>query len=97
MNPDNGPENHRRRTPVVKRRIDVGRRYGRSLQLASSPPYHRKYNAIERCWGARENPWNGTLLDGVDPPRRFAETMTWNGKHPLVQRITKSYQEGGDV
>jgi len=29
------------------------------------PPYHSKYNLIERCWGILENHWNGTLLNSV--------------------------------
>lgn len=62
--------------------------------MAYYPPYHSKYNAIERCWGVLENHWNGALLDSVEATLRFAETMTWNGKHPLVQLITKSYQKG---
>jgi transposase len=30
------------------------------------PPYHGKYNAIERCWGILELHWNGALLDSLD-------------------------------
>ena len=33
-------------------------------------------------------------LDSVEATVRFAESMTWNGKHPLVQLITRSYQKG---
>ena len=94
LNQDNGPENHSRRTQFVKRLIGFGRRNRLSLRLAYYPPYHSKYNAIERCWGVLENHWNGALLDSVETALRFAETMTWNGKHPLVQLITKSYQKG---
>jgi transposase len=25
------------------------------------PPYHSKYNPIERCWGVLEVYWNGEL------------------------------------
>jgi transposase len=49
----------------VKRLIDFGRRYGLTLQLAYYPPYHSKYNAIERCWGILEQHWNGALLESV--------------------------------
>jgi len=94
LNQDNGPENHSRRTQYMKRLIDFGRRSGLTLRLAYYPPYHSKYNAIERCWGVLENHWNGALPDSVETTLRFAETMTWNGKHPLVQLITKSYQKG---
>jgi len=29
------------------------------------PPYHNKYNAIERYWGGLEKSWNGYLLNSV--------------------------------
>jgi len=41
-----------------------------------------------------ENHWNGSLLEDIPTALRFAETMTWHGKHPLVQLISKSYQKG---
>jgi hypothetical protein len=43
------------------------------------------HNAIERRWGVLENHGNGAILDSVETTLRFARTMTWNGKHPLVQ------------
>jgi len=27
--------------------------------LVYYPPYHSKYNPIERCWSALEKKWNG--------------------------------------
>src|SRR5262245_2149031 len=32
---------------------------GLTVRLAYYPPYHSKYNPIERCWGILENHWNG--------------------------------------
>jgi transposase len=94
INQDNGPENHSRRTQFMKRLVAFGGRQGLCLRLAYYPPYHSKYNAVERCWGALEGHWNGGLLDSVDTAVKFARTMTWNGKHPLVKLITKSYDRG---
>ena len=34
-------------------------------QLVYYPPYHSKYNLIERCWGILEIHWGGTLLNSV--------------------------------
>jgi hypothetical protein len=31
-----------------------------------------------------ENHWNGSLLDTVDTALNSAQTMTWNGQHPVV-------------
>lgn len=94
INQDNGPENHSRRTQFMKRLFAFGERQSLCLRLAYYPPYHSKYNAVERCWGVLEGHWNGSLLESVDTAVRFAQTMTWNGKHPLVKLITKSYAKG---
>jgi transposase len=94
INQDNGPENHSRRTQFMKRLVALGQREQLRIRLAYYPPYHSKYNAVERCWGVLESHWNGTLLDSIETVLRFAGTMTWNGKHPLVRLITKSYKRG---
>src|SRR3712207_1446636 len=64
------------------------------VRLAYYPPYHSKYNAIERCWGILENHWNGTLLDAVETILQFAGSMTWKGNHPVVELVTTAYQTG---
>jgi transposase len=94
INQDNGPENQSRRTQYVKRLIGFTREYGIEVRLACYPPYHSKYNPVERCWGALEQHWNGSILDSIPTALRFARTMTWRGKHPLVELISKSYSKG---
>lgn len=32
------------------------------IRLVYYPPYHSKYNRIERCWSALERKWSGSLL-----------------------------------
>ena len=64
------------------------------MRLAYYPPYHSKYNPIERCWGVLEQHWNGAMLDSIPTALRFAQSMTWKGKHPLVELISKSYSKG---
>ena len=39
---------------------------GLSVRLVYYPPYHSKYNAIERYWAGLEKSWNGYLLNTVD-------------------------------
>jgi hypothetical protein len=97
INQDNGPENHSRRTQFMKRIVGFGQRHGLTIRLAYYPPYHSKYNPIERCWGVLENHWSGALLDEIPTALRFARTMTWHGKHPLVQLISKSYKKGATL
>ncbi len=94
INLDNGPEHHRRRTPFMARLVAFARQYRLTVRLAYYPPYHSKYNPIERCWGILEEHWNGALLDSVDTVLQFAATMTWKGQHPLVELVTTTYQTG---
>jgi Rhodopirellula transposase DDE domain len=94
LNLDNGPENHSRRTQFLKRMVEFARGHRIDVQLAYYPPYHSKYNPIERCWGILELHWNGSLLDSVEAVLGFAGTMTWKGKHPAVTLIEESYSKG---
>jgi transposase len=94
LNLDNGPENHSRRTQFMGRLLAFAQRYGLTIRLAYYPPYHSKYNPVERCWGILEQHWNGALLDSVEAVTRFTESMTWKGRHPVVEVVTTTYQTG---
>jgi hypothetical protein len=94
INLDNGPENHSRRTQFLKRIVGFARKYGLRVHLAYYPPYHSKYNPIERCWGILEMHWNGSLLDSVEAVVGFAGSMTWKGKHPRVSVVEMAYATG---
>jgi hypothetical protein len=94
LNMDNGPENHSRRTQFLKRLVDFVAKYQITLHLAYYPPYHSKYNPIEHCWGSLEQHWNGTLLDELDTVLKFAQSMTWRDKHPVVKLVTTIYETG---
>jgi hypothetical protein len=94
LNLDNGPECHSRRTQFLFRMVQFAHRSGLRVRLAYYPPYHSKYNAIERCWGILELHWNGALLESVETVIRFAQTMTWKGVRPLVELVTTTYKTG---
>ncbi len=94
INLDNGPENHSRRTQFMQRLRESSEQYQINIRLAYYPPYHSKYNPVERCWGILEQHWNGFLLDSVDTIIQFAKTMTWKGTHPAVELVTTTYQTG---
>jgi hypothetical protein len=94
INLDNGPENHSRRTQFMQRMVTFAQRSGLMIRLAYYPPYHSKYNPIERCWGMLETHWNGALLDSIDAVIQFAATMTWKGTHPLVELLPTTYKTG---
>jgi len=94
INLDNGPENHSRRTQFLKRIVEFARKFSLVVQLSYYPPYHSKYNPIERCWGILEMHWNGSLLDSIEAVVGFARSMTWEGKHPVVRVVETAYATG---
>jgi hypothetical protein len=62
--------------------------------LVYYPPYHSKYNPIERLWGILENYWRGELLDSEEAVLGYAGNMTYNGVHPRVHRVHQQYDKG---
>jgi transposase len=94
LNLDNGPENHSRRTQFLCRIVQFAHRTGLRVRLAYYPPYHSKYNAIERWWGILELHWNGSLVERVETVIEYARTMRWKGEHPLVELVTTAYKTG---
>ncbi len=94
INLDNGPENQSRRTQFMQRLVEFVRQTGLIVRLAYYPPYHSKYNAIERCWGILEHHWNGSILDTVATVLQFTTSMTWCGLHPVVELVTTVYATG---
>jgi transposase len=94
LNLDNGPENHSRRTQFMARLTALADEFGLTLQLAYYPPYHSKYNPIERVWGVLEQHWNGDLLDSRQTVLRLASTMTYNGLSPIIRLVETVYHTG---
>jgi hypothetical protein len=94
INQDNGPECHSRRTQFMHRMTQLADEFQLNIQLAYYPPYHSKYNPVERAWGVLENYWNGSLLDSVETVLHFARNMTYNGVHPVVKIVEKTYCTG---
>ena len=64
------------------------------MSLAYYPPYHSKYNLVERVWGVLEKHWNGQILDSIDKVIGLAKTMKWKGKNPFVKVIDGIYNTG---
>ncbi len=66
-----------------------------TIELAYYPPYHSKYNPVERLWGVLENHWRGELLTSIDKALGLARTMTYRGIVPsTVRLIRKIYRKG---
>jgi len=94
INLDNGGENSSRRTQFMKRIVEFVDETGIEIELVYYPPYHSKYNPVERVWGVLEKHWNGALLNTINTVIEYAKTMTYNNIHPVVQLVTKSYSTG---
>ena len=91
---DNGPENQSRRSQFIYRLVLFAQATGLTVVLAYYPPYHSKYNPVERCWGVLEVYWNGELLDSPAKVLGLAANMTYAGKHPNVYVVEQKYDTG---
>ena len=91
---DNGPENSGVRTQFLKRIIDFADDIGVPIQLLYYPPYHSKYNPIERCWGILEMHWNGAKLIDTNTMLAWAKSMTWKKLHSIVWLSNTVYEKG---
>ena len=94
INTDSGPNSAGNRTQFIRRMTEFSDKSGLTVRLAYYPPYHSKYNPIERCWGALERHWNGEILNSVGKALGWAGTMTWRGVSPVVRLCNKIYQKG---
>jgi Rhodopirellula transposase DDE domain len=91
---DNGPESSGVRTQFLYRMVQLVDTLGKPIQLLYYPPYHSKYNPIERCWGILELHWNGTQLLNVETMLVWAQSMTWKSIKPVVELSRKVYAKG---
>jgi transposase len=95
INADNGPESSGQRTQWMKRLVGLSDAAGITIELAYYPPYHSKYNPVERLWGVLENHWRGELLTSTEKILGLARSMTYRGLLPsTVRLIRKAYEKG---
>ena len=94
INLDNGPAVASNRTQFIKRMVEFADKNKLKIVLVYYPPYHSKYNPIERCWGVLENHWNGTLLPTIDAVLEWSGTMTWKGIEPIIHFTDEVYELG---
>ena len=94
INLDNGPDCSGRRTQFLKRVVEFSDASGLEVRLAYFPPYHSKYNPIERYWGGLEKSWNGYLLDSVETVLKRASLFSWKGICAVARNFTTFYPKG---
>ena len=78
----------------MKRIQDFSDKSNLSITLAYYPPYHSKYNPVERPFSSLEKHWRGEILSNEDAIVGFAKTMKWAGKSPKVEVIRNKYEYG---
>ena len=91
---DNGPENSSRRTLWLKCLVDLAKKYNISIELAYYPPYHSKYNMIEKYWARLQLSWNGLIINTVDKLISTINKVTWKEIKTQAYFIEKKYEKG---
>jgi hypothetical protein len=94
INLDNGPECNGRRSQFLLRMTEFADLSGLCVRLVYYPPYHSKYNAIERYWAGLEKSWNGYLLSTVDTVINRAGNFYWKGMRTMACLIEAIYDKG---
>lgn len=74
----------------MHRLVALAQREQMMIQLAYYPPYHSKYNPVERTFGWLEQHWRGSLLNSVETVVRFAESLIFKGNRPTVSLVTQT-------
>lgn len=94
INMDNGPECSGRRSQFLQRMVEFVDLTELSVRIIYYPPYHSKYNGIERYWAGLEKSWNGYLLDSVSVVLNRASNFVWKGIHATVHLLNAVYEKG---
>lgn len=94
INMDNGPECSGRRSQFLLRMVEFADMTGLVIRIIYYPPYHSKYNGIERYWAGLEKSWNGYLLDTVNVVLNRAGNFVWKGFRSTVHLLNAFYEKG---
>lgn len=94
VNIDNGPECSGHRSQFLRRMVDFSDREKLEVRLIYYPPYHSKYNGIERYWGGLERSWNGYLLDTVEAVLHRASRFCWRSAQTTSRLLDGIYEKG---
>jgi hypothetical protein len=97
INLDNGPECNGRRSQFLLRMTEFADMTGLCVRLVYYPPYHSKYNAIERYWAGLEKSWNGYLLSTVVTVLSRARNYFWKRLRTVAQLLDAPYEKGVKV
>ena len=54
------------------------------LSVFLDPPYHSKYNPIERVWGVFEKHINGSLMESLKTVATYAKTIRVSSRKQII-------------
>ncbi|MDI1352791.1 MAG: ISAzo13 family transposase [bacterium] len=91
---DNGKSVAGNTKRFLQRMVGFSKKIGIPIQLVYYPPYHSKYNMVERFWAAVENYWSPLVLDTISNTINIAKKVVWKGMNPIVHFLDKTYQKG---
>ena len=94
---DNGKSVAGNTKRFLQRIVAFSKKIGLPIQLVYYPPYHSKYNMVERFWAALENYWSSLVLDTVQNTINIAKKVAWKGMNPIVHFLDKEYPKGVTV
>lgn len=97
INMDNGPECSGRRSQFLKRVVGFSDVTELAVRIIYYPPYHSKYNGIERYWAGLEKSWNGYLLSTVSVVLNRAANFVWKRVRTTVHLLETTYEKGVKV
>lgn len=94
INLDNGPECNGHRSQFLYRISEFADSTGLVVRLIYYPPYHSKYNSIERYWAGLEKSWNSYLLDSVATVLNRARNFVWREMQATASLLDAVYEKG---
>ena len=94
INMDNGPECNGHRIQFLYRMAEFADTTGLVIRLIYYPPYHSKYNSIERYWAGLKKSWNGYLLDSLITVLNRAGSFVWRGMKTTARLLESVYEKG---
>jgi transposase len=97
INIDNGPECSGRRSQFLKRMVEFSDITGLTVRMIYYPPYHSKYNGIERYWAGLEKSWNRYLLTTVSVVLNRAANFVWKIVRTVVRFLETTYEKGAKI
>ena len=91
---DNGPENSSRRKLWLKSLVKLSKKYNLVIQLVYYPPYHSKYNKIERVWARIQMQWRQITINSLDLLINSLNKITWKGINIKGKLSLFKYEKG---